>query len=322
MKKWNGACARFLICIGALALLCTGCKQYDIDVTVKPDGGGSRNVELTTTSGAQSSVEPSYEEFIELFSLHDKNGWTVNKRRVERDVAGEERHQGYIYTLERDAKDLADWRKMSGDINIRAALPGGEFYDVRFHNTIDLEMGRGTATQSFTYRETFTWDSLKEELIAFLATYFQDTLAAEYPELEAAELAELKGLMAGHLSIGFYAIEETGELDGEEAARSLVPIVTEVIRRKRQDVEQAQVYEITMVVLSDDENRFERWAAEKMPGIELAFFTEINLRVTMPGRIVESNADEVQEQTAIWKLDIMKTINRPVELFVRSEMED
>ena len=322
MKSVTGVLRRGLVFTGVVIFIFSGCKKYDVDVKVMPDGSGSRHVELTTASVAQGGTEPAYEEFVELFNLRDKTGWTVDKRRVERDNAGNDRHQGYIFTLERNAKELADWREMSGDINIRGALPGGEFHDVRFHNAIDLEMGRGTAARSFTYRETFTWDSLKEELVDFLATYFQDTLAIEYPELEEAELAEIKGLMAGYLSIGFYAIEEKGELDSEEAARSLVPIVTDVIRGKYPEAEQAKLYEITEAVLSDEANRFERWAAEKMPGVELAFFTEIVLRVTMPGRIVESNADEVREQTAAWKLDIMKAINRPIEVFVRSELED
>jgi hypothetical protein len=322
MNRINRRFLCYFLAIGILSVLCAGCKEYNVEVTVEPDGGGHRKVELTATSVAQASVEPAYEEFVKLFSLDEKKGWSVRKKRIEKEGVEDERFQGYIYTLERDAKKLADWHDMSGDINIRAAFPGDEFYDVRFHNAIDLEIGRGTNVKTITYRETFAWDSLKEELVAFIANYYHDTLAVAYPELGAGELAEIKGLMAGHLSIGFYAVEETGELDGEEAARSLVPIVTKVIRRKRPDVQEVQVFEITEAVLSDETERFERWAAEKMPGVDLAFFTEINLRVMMPGVIVESNADEVQDQTAVWKLEIMKTINRPVELYVRSELEE
>lgn len=322
MNRINVRFLLFILAVGLPVLMFAGCKEYNVEVTVEPDGGGHRKVELNATSVAQASVEPAYEEFVKLFSLDEKKGWSVQKRKMEKEGVEDEPFQGYIYTLERDATKLADWNDMSGDINIRAAFPGDEFYDVKFHNAIDLEIGRSTNVKTITYRETFAWDSLKEELIAFIATYYQDTLAVAYPELGTGELAEIKGLMAGHLSIGFYAIEETGELDGEEAARSLVPIVTKVIQRKRSDVLEAQVFEITKAVLSDETNRFERWAAEKMPGVDLAFFTEINLRVTMPGVIVESNADEVQDQTAVWKLEIMKTINRPIELYVRSELEE
>ncbi len=319
MKKWNGTCGRFIICIAALALLCTGCQQYGIEVTVEPDGSGKRSIELTTSSLARSGAEPSADDFRILFGLKEEDGWYISKRKPGGEEEGDE-SSGYIFTLEREAADLADWRNMSGDINISAAFPSGKYYNVKFHNTVGVEIARGTNARSVTYRETIGWNSLKEELVDFFASWYHDSMAVTYPELGTAELAELRGLLAGHLSMGLVAIEETGDFDAESVAREMVSMATGIIRRARPDVETEEVHAITEAILSDSTNKFERFTAREMPGVELAFFTEINLRVTMPGRIVESNADEVQERTAIWKLDIMRTINRPMELFVRSEM--
>lgn len=320
MKTWNGLRTWFCIGICIPALLSAGCKEYDVRVKIMPDGGGSRYVELTTASVTSSNEESAYEEFTELFSLYEKDGWTVNKRKVEGN--GEEGHRGYIYTLERHAKDLDDWREMSGDINIRAALPGGTYHKVKFQNTIGVEIAHGAHAKSITYHETLGWDSLKEELIDFFATWYQDSISATYPELGSVELAELRGLFAGHLAMGLAAVEETGDFDGESVARDMVSMATGIIRRARPDAATEDVYGITEAVLNDSTNKFERFAAREMPGFELAFFTGINLSVTMPGRIVESNADEVQERTAIWNLDIMQTINRPIELFVRAEVAE
>lgn len=322
MKRWNGARTWFLICLGLTALLLAGCKEYNIDVTVEPDGGGSRRIELTTSSITQGGVETSLNDFKTLFDLKEEKGWRVSKRKADGGNEEDDTASGYIFTLERDAAVLDDWRGMSGDVSIRAAFPNGEYWNVKFYNTVDVETGHAAETKSITYRETFRWESLKEELVDFFATWYHDSMAVTYPELGQAELGELRGLLAGHLAMGLTAIEETGDFDAEGVTRGMVSMAADIIRRKRPDVDPGQVYSITEAILNDSTNKFERFASREMPGVELAFFAAINLRVTMPGRIVESNADEVQEQTAIWKLDIMKSINRPIELFVRSELEE
>ena len=62
---------------------------------------------------------------------------------------------------------------------------------------------------------------------------------------------------------------------------------------------------------------------EKLPGVYLAGHTSITFTITMPGKIVDSNATSVEGNTAIWKYDMMlASFNHPVELHVTSEISE
>ncbi len=50
----------------------------------------------------------------------------------------------------------------------------------------------------------------------------------------------------------------------------------------------------------------------------MAGSTEIHFRLTMPGRIITSNADERDGGTLIWKLSPIDALVDPVEIFAES----
>jgi hypothetical protein len=75
------------------------------------------------------------------------------------------------------------------------------------------------------------------------------------------------------------------------------------------------------IMKKEGEEYLDRILKEKLPGVYLAGHTSITFTVTMPGKIVDSNATSVEGNTAVWKYDLMLApLNHPVELFVRSEI--
>jgi hypothetical protein len=42
----------------------------------------------------------------------------------------------------------------------------------------------------------------------------------------------------------------------------------------------------------------------------------------MPGPIVETNAEEIEGRTAVWKIDLLDAVEEPIELYARSGLAD
>ena len=202
----------FMIALAAaLLILSAGCKQYKVEVTVLDDGSGTRNIKLTAPTIGQDDMELSLEEFRTLFSLDEKRGWKM-RREVKENDAGEKENM-YIFTLDQKANRITAWQAMSGDLDVRGTLAEGPLASVLFHNEIVVERADGDI---ITYRETLTWNNLKETVVEMNAAFIADRLAEEYPFISTEDLHSIKSYVAGVISIAWLAEEVAADQISDE----------------------------------------------------------------------------------------------------------
>ncbi len=299
-------------------LLSAGCKQYKIEVTMNEDGSGMRTVQLSTPTIGEDNLEIGLDEFRSLFGLSEKRGWSM-QRVLKETEEGEERDK-YIFTLDSKAKRISSWQAMSGDIEIRGTLEKGPLADVSFYNEIEVERIDGGI---LTYRETLTWNRLKESVIDMTIALFRNNMAQEYPFLSQQELDMLAYFTAGIVSIAWYG-EEVAEdqISDEMYETSAAVYIEHIIRKNHPDEDLSNILSVVKRTFDDEyETQFDNFLKEKLPGAYLAGHTAISFMVTMPGEIVETNAQHVEGNTAIWKHDVtMVAFNHPVELFVKAKL--
>lgn len=316
MKHSQGRWLVILISAGLL-VLSTGCKQYSIDVTINEDGSGARLVELSTSTIGEDDLEMSLDEFLRLFNLDEKHGW-----KMRREAKEGEQHEKYIFTLDRTAKHISSWQAMSGDFNVRGTLEKGPLEDISFHNEIEVERSDGN---TITYRETLAWNKLKESVVDMSAAFFSETLAQEYPFLSKHDLDMIKNFLAGIITIVWYA-EEVAEdkITDEICSQAAGDYIAYLIKEKHPDKDLSGLAETIDRIINDEgEEYLDRILQEKLPGVYLAGHTAIALKVTMPGEIIDSNANKVEGNTAIWEFDLMLApLNHPIEIHVRSKISE
>ncbi len=317
---------RYVFLCALLGLLvCAGCQHYEVDVVLEPDGSGKRSVALIVDSKWKEGDNPSPAELKTIFSVGEKFGWRpLSERPLGPGGRGEEEEQQEArgFWRETTVPDLDGWRDLSGDIHILGALPGGEFTNANLHNIVAVEIGEGPRGRIFTYRETCMWDGVKQILIDFQANSYRDAMAAAYPFLGAAELAELKGLMAGHLSLGWMALAVDDELDNQTQ-----PIVSSVawqseaiVRRARPGADTGAVLLLVEEVVTTEGDAADEFFEEQLPGFNVAIWTELQLIVHMPGLVTETNGEVEDGHTVSWSVDLTEAVVRPVEMYARSEL--
>jgi hypothetical protein len=296
----------------------TGCKQYKVEMTMNGDGSGTRTVELSMATISEDDFEIGLDEFRALFGLSEKRGWTM--RREFKKTEKEEKPDKYIFTLDRKAKSISSWQAMSGDIEVRGTLEKGPLADVSFYNEIEVERSDGGI---LTYRETLTWNKLKESVIDMTIALFRKNMAQEYPFLSQQELDMLAYFTAGIVSIAWYG-EEVAEdqITDEMYETSAAVYIEHIIRKSHPEEDLSGILSVIERTFNDeDETQLDNFLKEKLPGAYLAGHTAVSLTITMPGEIIETNAQHVEGNTATWKYDVtMVAFNHPVEFFVKAKV--
>lgn len=311
---------RTLLALGfsILLLLAAGCKQYKIEVTMNEDGSGTRKVKLTIPTSVEDNLEMGIEEFRLLFGLDEGEGWKM-AREVKKTEEGKEEEK-YIFTLDTRAKRISSWRAMSGDLDVRGTLAEGPLADVGFHNEIEVERVEGNM---ITYRETLTWNMLKESLVDISAAFLTKRLKEEYPFIEEKDLPGMHNLLAGIITMAWYAEElEDDRLTDEMALTAAGDYIRFMIEKNYPGKDLSGLPEVLNRIFDEEgEKFFDKAFRDNLPGAYQAGQTAIAFMVTMPGEIVETNATHVEDNTAVWKYDIMLVaFNHPVELFVKARV--
>ncbi len=304
--------------LAAGLFLSAGCKQYKVEVTMNEDGSGMRMVKLTAPTTGEDDLEVSLERFRSLFGLSEKRGWSM-QREVKETEEGEKGDK-YIFTLDSRAKRISSWQAMSGDIDVRGTLERGLLEDVSFHNEIEVERIDGDI---LVYRETLTWNKLKESVIDMTIALFRNNMAQEYPFLSQQELDMLAYFTAGIVSIAWYGEEVADDQISDEMYETSAAVYIEhIIRKKHPDEDLSSILSVIERTFDDeDETQFDNFLKEKLPGAYLAGHTSIAFTITMPGEIIETNAPHVEGNTAVWEYDMMLVpFNHPVELFVKAKL--
>ena len=302
------------VLIGALCCLSLigGCRHYVVEVTLNPDGSGSRHLKLSGDPVLDSDL--TLDEFRKLLHLEEAKGWQV---RRQTDSDGEK----ITFEGTGQIKNLASWHEQSGDIRIDASL-SGPHADVGCQNSVVVEMVEGPSGGQYTYKETFAWTGLKEFIVAFVSEQFSSAMAETYPFLTSEEISELRGLMAGHLALYRFDIPEDEEKDQEERViRSVAFYAGKLVARDHPDADLLGIQGIAQTVVEDSDGALDDYVGENLPGVELAVFTDVTLKVEMPGAIVDTNAEEIEGRTAVWKIDLLDAVEGPIELYARSGLE-
>jgi hypothetical protein len=297
-------------------LLSSGCKQYKVVVSLNRDGTGTRTIEMRGSTIGEDDFEIELDEFRKLFGLDEKRGWKM-KREVKTPT---DELEMAIFTLDRKAKHISSWQAMSGDIDVRGTLEKGPLEDIAFYNEIEVERSEGNI---ITYRETLTWKNLKEKAVDMNAAFFTERLAEVYSFLSKDDRDDIRSFLAGMITVSWYAEEVAEEkMEDELYTQAARDYIAYRIKEKYPDRDMSGLGEVLdRIMKKEGEEYLDRILKEKLPGVYLAGHTSITFTVTMPGKIVDSNATSVEGNTAVWKYDLMLApLNHPVELFVRSEI--
>jgi hypothetical protein len=297
-------------------LFVSGCKQYEVDVAVHPDGGGTRTVQLSMTSLGEKRYEPTLDELRQLFWVTAEAGWEMDWQE------NEEGQKTPLFTKTARAKDKGSWEQMGGDIRISGTFESGSPYDVELSNSVLVEQEATDSGTVISYTETLRWSGLHDAAVGFLVDRFCYELHPAFPDLDETEIVELRALLASHLSANLQAFLE--DQDDEEGPRPEIVALARhamgIIEREYQDVQLWTICEIFEWVVKDPGDAISRFVERELPGVHLAGFTNVELEVTMPGEIIETNADEVEGQRALWKCGLLDAFLQPVEFYVRSSL--
>lgn len=311
---WLTACGAAL----AMALL-AGCRQYEIDITINPDGSGSRTLRLQADPVDFEEEESSLEEFIGLHGLGPNSDWTM---ALESEAGSKQ--EIFVFSRHSRPGGPEDWQHQSGDLSIRGTLERGPYSLVAFANEVSVELVPGPAPRTCTYRERFAWTGLREILTGRQAEGFFHRLSGSYPYLTGEDRRELTGLLAGAILATVELEASSREREGvaEALARAVEAHAGDIIRRHDPSAACEDLAQITQEAITGADQSLEAFLRRELPGAYLAGATSITVRVTTSGRIVDSNADRVEGKLATWTFDVWDALVRPVELFVRSELSE
>jgi len=293
--------------VAAAALVLTGCREYKVEVRIDPNGGGQR----IATVDAAPDLAPAARALVGLAA-----GW--DEKAIEKDGKA-----GRQFTR-RQTVAPGGWSRLAPDIVALSDAAGRARLDDRISVDCTREKGGGRCT----YREVIAWHNLRETLADVYAASLDTVLSDSIPALGAATRAEIRGLTRGAV---LFAWDDLVESDGHEhgterTTTALSEAAAQLVAREvpaGHGAEAATAERVARLVRSallDGHGQLSSDPLAAVPGIELSTDASLELRVTLPGPIVESNADEVQGQTAIWRVDLSKALQEEITLQAVAEM--
>lgn len=295
-------------CSFVALLALAGCQRMSAESVVHADGGGSRTLTLVLDEDAPTADPGLY------MGVTTARGWKPT-------ITEETGDDGTLRRLpthyrQRRVDRLADWAEVSGDLRVLGAAPGKPHAEVALANRVSVERGQTT----WTYRETFTWNGALEVLAGVVADRFGAEIAAAYPRLDKAQLAELRGLAAGVCTMGARAtagVDGGLELDEDLAVATLVDLARPVIGG-----DSARLRDIAAAAIEDQPGVIEAFLERELPGYSLAGATTLELSVVLPGRVVETNGQVGDDGKVTWSFQLGDPLVAPRTCWARSEVRD
>ncbi len=313
------------ILIGLIAL--TGCQEYDVEVVVEPDGSGSRELVLSTNSRPNGTSEPTLMEFEHAYCLDDRSGWkTVETGKAEEEDSTKSffgtRPSRALWQRDARATRPTDWARMSGDIRLLGDPVGSRDSEVEFTNRIAVETATDSGKAILTYSEQFEWIGLKEAVAHRQADLFVKQTDEHCPEISPEVRGELRGLMIGAMLMELdLSVRDVDDGEHEALAATITDLALAAMTGKHGAPTPAEMTAIVTRLLADPDGELTDWLEEMLPGAGLGIETAIEISVTLPGEIVQSNADTIDGRTASWTIDILQALVWPVEIFARAEID-
>jgi hypothetical protein len=179
-------------------------------------------------------------------------------------------------------------------------------------------MGQTAEGTSYTYREIFYWVDALDAVIEFLMNEVRQTVGARYPDLPAETLGEIVGLVRGQLWAALdQGLLDSDEPESEELLESAIDrsarVAARIVHR-----EADEEYFRTMLkdLYNDEDDELGDYLGEKLPGFDLG--PGFTFRLTMPGRVVNSNADDRDGEALVWKFNAGDGMVEPVIIVAES----
>lgn len=295
-----------------------GCQHYDVQVAIEPDGTGQRTVDFTI-EGSGDDAALTNEQLRDFFRIDASHGWTLVSGKPPDAQASA---AGATYRHAMTCDDPTAWDRADGELRIQARP--GERPDVVFANDLDVRLLESEEGRVCQYRETFSWTGLRQEITSFMADRFVEQVHAAYPFLTTDELHELRGLLAGMVMLHLQATGEyeDQEPDDELTVAAILAHAEDVLRRHPGDHDTTEMNAIVRASADDPMGVLDHHVAQQLPGAYHAASTALNLSVTMPGPIIDTNADRIDGQMVSWEMSIWDASAHPVEVFATSEIAD
>lgn len=299
-------------------LIITACQDYEVKTIVNKDGSGTRTVTLTMDPYKEfSDSTVTLENAEKLFRVTEAGDWDLS-------WSGEpyvpESHP--IYTRTRKIRGIDDWSSGLNEVFVKGTFHADELDHIELRSRIDIETRQGPAGTSYTYRERFRWIGLKPVLRNWFTDVICNSIQEHYGLNDGAGLAELRGLYAGVIDLAWetFIDNEKLEAEGADIISTLVRNTKRIIERTGKAVESEELTAILTADLMDENDKIVDRAERELPGVFGAGFTGIKLSVTLPGIIMESNADKTDGNTVTWEFGALDPLKAEKELFVRSEI--
>ncbi len=300
-----------LVTASLVALVLGGCNEYRVETIVREDGGGTRKTVFTMDPDQDEMTELEEEDYARLFGIESHSEWekqttTDGKKsfRFESNVAG-----------------VDDWSRLDGSISVRGTLEENDYTGIFFTNEVRLETGQASGSRSYTYRETFRWTGLIEAVVDFQSDAYVKKMNEDFPHLDEVAIAELRGVMAGHLLAGIRFLDIWDE--GDEALPSLALSVGKaaeaIVRKAGRKVDMEHVYEVAKVYIGNEDSTLEEFLDRNLPGVVYAGVTDVKIRLLMPGTVVETNGRIMEDGSVEWKMELLDAVGGEIVFHVRSE---
>ena len=289
------------------ALVFAACTQYTLETPVNADGSGVREEKLEVED--VPDVKVVREDFPSLMYVGEGEGWSYAEE-VEDD--GDTIHVFHRRTLVDDLPSRA-----------RARIGYVTVGNVQFRNAVRVRRAADSdGTTSFTYRETFTWAQGVDAVGEFFMRELEQALASRYPSLSPGERGEIVGFARAR----FWAAVEEGLLSGDADEDQLLAEVAD--RTAEQAVKIVRLYdpreteealvEVLSQALGGGEDQLEAFLEDELPGLNLAFNSEIIFRLNMPGRVTDSNAHKRDGSILVWEFGPAEALQTPIEIYAES----
>ena len=320
-----------LVLMASLAAMVSGCHEMDVETRLEADGSATRNIELRTEAAPEDTVI-TLDEYRALMGVTRERGWTHTVSRKTRKESGE---QVDYHTFKRSHKTTktGDLPGMSGDIFFMGSVTNPVFDHVRFSNTIEIATGATIAGNTIAYRESFYWPGLVEALLDYRLEQFRPGLENAYPGLGPDEIevwyAYFRGTFMAAVDDRIFEMKSSERYD--RFAGSIDRVTAEAMTRIRTRTPGADDAFVTAMVRSIfvEWDEFEHTAEEMgLMGVVLGVGLKLTLRVDVPGRIVETNADRIEaytdpdagRQKLVWDIDPGMAMWRPLVVYVKTEI--
>jgi len=308
----------------ALALLAGGCKEYRLNVALDADGGGTRRLELVWDTDLGPETDPSLETIRALFALDEADGWQVTTGdQAAVDQATGAKGKVTHFTRERRLRRPSDWSGASGDVVIRGTLdPESPYAEVGLVNRVSVEVEAAEGGRYLTYTESFAWTGFQEAVVDHFTDRIGHALTSAYTDMDKWDRVRLWGLIEGHLALWLHLQMRDDDLDDDVIAVPLASHALGIVRGSHPEADAETLRAAIEGVMDQSGEEFEAWLAENVPGAFHAGMMGILLQVTLPGRIVDSNAETVEDGTATWKAGFWDATTEPVVFTARAMVLD